>query len=118
MSENSAVADQLRRDSLKAERAPSLVRKFLVDFVGSKVAVGGACVFVLLALAAIFAPWIAPQNPYDLMQLNIMDGRLPPFSTGMDGNLYLLGTDDQGRDLLSGILFGLRTSLWSASVRP
>ena len=67
--------------------------------------------FVLIALAAIFAPLIAPQNPYDLAQLDIMDGRLPPGSASGAGYTYLLGTDDQGRDMLSGILYGLRICL-------
>ena len=77
----------------------------------SRVAVAGLVVFVAIALAAIFAPWISPQNPYDLSQLSIMDGRLPPGSVGDSGITYWLGTDDQGRDMLSAILFGLRTSL-------
>jgi peptide/nickel transport system permease protein len=64
-----------------------------------------------LVLLAIFAPWIAPQNPYDLTQLDIMDGRLSPGSASMTGMTYWLGTDDQGRDMLSGILYGLRISL-------
>lgn len=65
---------------------------------------------ILIILAAIFAPWIAPQNPYDLAKLDMMDGRLPPFSGGATIT-YWLGTDDQGRDILSGILYGLRVSL-------
>jgi peptide/nickel transport system permease protein len=65
----------------------------------------------LLVLAAILAPLIAPQNPYDLSQLDIMDNRLRPGSKSMSGMLYLIGTDDQGRDLFSAILFGLRTSI-------
>ena len=74
-------------------------------------ALAGLVVFVLIALAAIFASLIAPQNPYDLAQLDIMDGRLPPGSASGAGYTYLLGTDDQGRDMLSGILYGLRISL-------
>lgn len=64
-----------------------------------------------LALAAALAPLIAPQNPYDLMQIDLFDGRLPPMSRGYEGQLYLLGTDTQGRDMLSAMLYGLRTSL-------
>ena len=61
---------------------------------------------------AILAPWITPQNPYDLAQLDIMDGRLPPGSKSADGAItFWLGTDDQGRDMLSGIIYGLRISL-------
>ena len=60
---------------------------------------------------------LAPQNPYDLAQLDILDGRLPPGSTNFDGSLtYRLGTDEQGRDIFSGILYGLRVSLMVAIV--
>ncbi len=99
-------------DALAAVPPPlNLVRKFSADFALSRVAVAALAVFLLLILAAIFAPWITPQDPYDLMQLDIMDSRLAPGSTGYGGMFYLLGTDDQGRDLLSGIIYGLRTSL-------
>ena len=64
-----------------------------------------------ITLCAVLAPWIAPQNPYDLAQLDIMDGRLPPGTVGGAGFTYILGTDDQGRDMFSGILYGLRISL-------
>ena len=50
----------------------------------------------------VFAPWITPQDPYDLAQLDIMDGNLPPGSASLTGGTYWLGTDDQGRDMLSG----------------
>ena len=76
-------------------------RRFISDFAEKKIAVAGLFVFLALVLAAIFAPWITPQNPYDLSQIDFLDGRLAPGSTG--SMTYLLGTDDQGRDLLSGI---------------
>ena len=63
-----------------------------------------------------FAPWIVPQDPYDLAQLDIMDGQLPPGSASLAGYTYLLGTDDQGRDMLSAIIYGLRISLLVGSV--
>lgn len=66
---------------------------------------------VLLILAAIFAPLLAPQNPYDLMQIDMFDAKLPPLSESMNGMTYWLGTDAQGRDMLSAMLYGLRTSL-------
>lgn len=67
---------------------------------------------LLLALIAIAGPWLAPQNPYDLASLDILDARLPPGSTAGSGALhYLLGSDEQGRDLLSAMLIGLRISL-------
>jgi peptide/nickel transport system permease protein len=68
---------------------------------------------LLMVLAALFAGWLSPQDPYDLSQLDVMDSRLPPGSVSADGRLhYLLGTDEQGRDLFSAILHGLRISIW------
>src|ERR1700739_2925905 len=95
--------------TLSREETP--FRRFLAEFAQSKLALAGLVVFVLIALAAILAPWITPQNPYDLAQLDIMDGRLPPGSQAGAGFTYLLGTDDQGRDMFSGMLYGLRTTL-------
>ncbi len=86
-------------------------RRFVSEFAASRLAVVGLVVFVVIALLAIFASWIAPQNPYDLAQLDIMDGRLPPGSKSEVGYTYILGTDDQGRDMFSGMLYGLRISL-------
>ena len=60
---------------------------------------------------ALLGPMIAPQNPHDLASLSVMDNRLPPGEAGMTGITYWLGTDSQGRDMLSAILYGLRTSL-------
>jgi peptide/nickel transport system permease protein len=101
--------------TLDTTRAPpreeTPFRRFVSEFMASKVAVGGLLVFTVIALLAIFAPWIAPQNPYDLAQLDIMDGRLEPGAVGGSGITHWLGTDDQGRDMLSGIIYGLRISL-------
>ncbi len=83
----------------------------LRHFFASPAALVGTIGLVLVLFTAIFAPWIAPQNPYDLLQLDIMDSRLPPGSESFAGVPYLLGTDGQGRDILSGIMYGLRTSL-------
>lgn len=83
----------------------------LRHFFSSPAALVGFIGLVLVLFTAIFAPWIAPQNPYDLLQLDIMDSRLPPGSESLSGVPYLLGTDGQGRDILSGIMYGLRTSL-------
>ncbi len=66
----------------------------------------------LLILCVVVAPFFAPQNPYDLLALDLMDGRLPPGATSFDGMTYWLGTDAQGRDMLSAILYGLRISLF------
>ncbi len=87
-------------------------RRFVSDFSESRVALFGVAVFLVIVFIAIFAPQISPQDPYDLAQLDIMDGRLEPGSKNMTyGYTYWLGTDDQGRDMLSGIFYGLRTSL-------
>ena len=98
-------------------RIDSPAVRVMKEFVGDPVAVLGLVMFVLAALVAILAPWLAPQNPYDLAQLSIMDGGLPPgeesFGTGMT---YWLGTDTQGRDMVSAIMYGLRISLFVASV--
>jgi peptide/nickel transport system permease protein len=81
------------------------------DFAESRTALAALGILAILIAAAATAPLIAPQNPYDLTQLSVMDNMLPPGSRGLDETLYLLGTDDQGRDMLSAILYGLRLSL-------
>ena len=86
-------------------------RRFVAEFAASRIALAALVLFILIGLAAIFAVLIVPQNPYDLAQLDIMDGRLPPGSASGAGYTYILGTDDQGRDMFSGILYGLRISL-------
>ena len=65
----------------------------------------------LIVMAAIFAPLIAPTDPYDLATVSILDGRLAPGEEMFDGTIAWLGTDGAGRDVLSAIIFGLRTSL-------
>ncbi|WP_305856578.1 ABC transporter permease [Balneatrix alpica] len=68
---------------------------------------------LLVILAALFAPWLAPLNPYDLASIDIMDAQLAPGSQNFAATLtYYLGTDGQGRDMFSAILYGLRTSLF------
>jgi peptide/nickel transport system permease protein len=74
-------------------------------------AIGAGIALGLMIALALLAPLLAPQNPYDLTGLSIMDNRLPPGSTGMSGTTYWLGTDAQGRDMLSAILYGIRISL-------
>ncbi|HKO87879.1 MAG TPA: ABC transporter permease, partial [Burkholderiales bacterium] len=82
------------------------------DYLRSKTGVLGLLLLGALIFCALFAPWIAPQNPYDLAQLDVLDGRLAPGSFSTDGHSkYWLGTDAQGRDMFSAILYGLRTSL-------
>ncbi|TEA77085.1 ABC transporter permease [Allopusillimonas ginsengisoli] len=87
-------------------------RQFRRDFFASKGAVLGLAVALMLIVAAVFAPWVAPQNPYDLMQISILDARLPPGTLSEMGTFtHWLGTDGQGRDLFSAVLYGLRISL-------
>ncbi|SDV48811.1 ABC transporter permease [Chitinasiproducens palmae] len=100
-------------DSQRALGAPETPwRRFYRAFTGSKLAVAGLVLFVAIALIAVFAPLLAAQNPYDLAQLDVLDGRMKPLTKASSGALtYWLGTDDQGRDILSGIFYGLRISL-------
>ncbi len=88
------------------------LQRFLRDFFASRIASLGSLILLLLVLLAIFAPLISPQNPYDLMALDVMDSRLEPGKLSADGKqTFLLGTDEQGRDMLSAIFYGLRISL-------
>lgn len=80
-------------------------------FIEKPSAVVGLLILLVAVVVALLAPWIAPQNPYDLMQIDIMDNMLPPGSELMSGQIAWLGTDSQGRDMLSAILYGLRISL-------
>src|SRR5690606_30127603 len=86
-------------------------RQVVSALLHDKLALLGLVLVTIFILAAVLAPVIAPQNPYNLAQLDILDGRLPPGSQNMSGMTYLLGTDTQGRDLFSAILYGLRTSI-------
>jgi peptide/nickel transport system permease protein len=87
-------------------------RRFVADFAASRLALFGLAMLVLLVLCAVLAPLLSPQNPYDLAQLDVLDGRLPPGAKNAAGTMtYWLGTDDQGRDMFSAILYGLRISL-------
>jgi peptide/nickel transport system permease protein len=81
------------------------------EFRENKVAVAALAVVVIIVLAALFAPLITPQNPYDIGNLNLMDARRPPGFVGSGGYVHWLGTDANGRDLFSAILYGLRISL-------
>ena len=83
----------------------------IARFSRDRIAAAALVILAVLVLAAAIAPWASPQNPYDLAQLDVLDARLPPGSRSDEGRLYVLGTDDQGRDMLSGVFYGLRTSL-------
>jgi peptide/nickel transport system permease protein len=92
-------------------KAQAPLARAAADFAASRVALAGLALLLALVLAALLAPWVAPQNPYDLAQLDLLDSRLPPGARSAAGVVHWLGTDGQGRDMLSAILYGLRTSL-------
>jgi peptide/nickel transport system permease protein len=81
------------------------------SFRASRIAMGALIVTVLLFAVALAAPWISPQNPYDPAQLDLANSNLPPLWTADGQRPFLLGTDDQGRDVLSAVFYGLRLSL-------
>ena len=84
---------------------------FWSEFGENRVAVAALGVVVLVVLLAVFAPLVAPQDPYDLAKLTLRDARRPPGFVGAAGYVHWLGTDAQGRDMFSAILFGLKISL-------
>ena len=81
------------------------------SFRTSPVAVLAALVALLCTFCAFFAPWVAPYDPFDLAALDLSDARLPPAWADDGVSKYLLGTDDQGRDILSALMYGARISL-------
>lgn len=86
---------------------------FFYEFQRNPVAVLSLLVIALIILAAIFADFIAPYNPFEPASLNLLNGFTPPLQANdFTGETFLMGTDDQGRDLFSTILFGLRISLF------
>jgi peptide/nickel transport system permease protein len=99
-------------DAAPAAPAQPPWRRFASEFAESRLALLGLGLLLAIVLVAIAAPFISPQNPYDLAQLDVLDSRLAPGEhSATSGKRYWLGTDDQGRDMLSGIFYGLRISL-------
>ena len=97
--------------------AAGMVRRWLSSDIGysfraSTMAQASLAVLLVVALAAFLSPWIAPQNPYDIRQLFIDKAELPPIWAAEGEWPFLLGTDPQGRDVLSAILYGTRMSLF------
>jgi len=99
--------------STNVQAAPSVspAAEFWRTFRRNKVAVAALAVVLLITIVAVFAPFIVPQDPFDLKSLVLRDARRPPGYVGTTGIVHLLGTDSQGRDLLSAIVYGLRISL-------
>ena len=81
------------------------------SFRHSPVTIAAALLTLVCVSGALFAPWVAPHNPFDSATLNLSDGFTPPSWTDKGQGRYLLGTDDQGRDVLSTIMYGARISL-------
>jgi peptide/nickel transport system permease protein len=99
-----------------APAAPGALARFLDgdvwhSFKNSPTAIVAALIAALCIFGSLFAPWVAPHNPFDLATLNLSDARLPPAWAEEGSRRYLLGTDDQGRDILSALFYGARISL-------
>lgn len=84
----------------------------MASFRASKLVMVSAAVTFVIVAAAILAPLISPQNPFDPRQLDLLNSHIPPIWSGEGQASFTLGTDDQGRDILSAVLYGLRISLW------
>ncbi|EPD43959.1 MULTISPECIES: ABC transporter permease [Delftia] len=80
-------------------------------FARSRLVQAAALVLALIVAATLLSPWLAWQNPFDPANLDLMDAFTPPGQAGTSGTLYALGSDDQGRDVWSAILYGLRMSV-------
>ncbi len=115
--QNPAPANDLETEEKAAiDRQPSLLFRALdsdvvASFVRSKLTIAAAVVTVAFLLLAIFAGVVSPQNPFDPAELDLFNSRLPPIWADLGTAPYLLGTDEQGRDLFSAIAYGLRISL-------
>jgi len=99
--------------SAVAPAAETPLRRFWSQFAESRLALLGLAMLIGVIAIALLAPVISPQNPYDLGKLDLMDARLPPGERAASGGMvYALGTDGQGRDMVSAIFYGLRVSLY------
>lgn len=97
-------------------RSFALVRRGLDSdlvwrFRQAPAAMAALAILIILVFCAVAAPWIAPHTPFDPASLNLMDSRLPPAWSEGGSATYLLGTDEQGRDVLSTIFYGMRISI-------
>ena len=97
--------------------APGPLARFLdgdvwYSFKRSPTAIVAAVIALVCVVCSVFAPWVAPYNPFDLASLSLSDARLPPAWEEGGSSQYLLGTDDQGRDILSALMYGARISLF------
>jgi peptide/nickel transport system permease protein len=109
----SAIPVPIQKDSISMSNP--LTRWLNTDvgysFKQSKTAMVAAFISFVFIFCALFAQWVAPYNPFDSASLELMDSRLPPAWSAEGSSKYLLGTDDQGRDILSALMYGTRISL-------
>lgn len=99
--------------AVKTSRWKTFLKSDVVwSYRHSPVTIVASIVALLLVLMAVFAPWLAPYNPFNPATLNLMDGFTAPNSTSFSGKHFLMGTDNQGRDVLSSIMYGSRVSLF------
>jgi peptide/nickel transport system permease protein len=103
-------------ESINLAAKPGRWKRFLdgdlwFSFTHSPTAIIAAVIAVVCVTCAVFAGWIAPHNPFDLATLDLTDARLPPAWIEGGSTKYLFGTDDQGRDILSALMYGSRISL-------
>ena len=96
---------------MTAASAAAPRRELLSSFARNRLALMALIALAAIVIAALFAPLVSPQNPYNLAELDILDGKLEPGAKNAAGDVFVLGTDEQGRDMLSAILYGLRISL-------
>ena len=104
----------VQADSAPAEpdiRVETPFQRFRSEFFESWIASFALGLIAVIIVLALLAPWITPQNPYDLAQVDVLDGKLPPGSEAYTGYTMWLGSDGAGRDLYSAILYGLRISI-------
>ena len=101
-----------RAESLPiAPKAQTPLQRLASEFFASPVATGAFALLMMVVVMALFAPWLAPQNPYDLATVTVLDARLAPGERGSAGFVMWLGADGAGRDMWSAMLYGLRISL-------
>src|SRR6056297_42946 len=99
-------------ESVSQSRAAAFLQSDIYyRFRSSKITIAAFLITLIIVMAAILAPWIAPHNPFDVSTLSLWDSELPPAWTEDGDPRFLLGTDNQGRDVLSAILYGSRISL-------
>ncbi|MEQ9200592.1 MAG: ABC transporter permease, partial [Rhodospirillales bacterium] len=95
-----------------AAKVQTPFQRFAADFLESRIAVVGLVITTIVVFIAIFAPLIAPTDPFDLAKVDVMDNLIAPGDKNFAGDFtYVLGTDGSGRDMLSAIFYGLRTSI-------